>query len=177
MTTRASFSLRYGAALLLGAAAATTAVSPAGAIEPQLRSQHQNWAVYTLDVEGDTICYASTEPEDSAPLNADHGDVAFMVATWASGAAREQPMLAVGYPLRLGAPTSARVGSDRFRMFTDGSEAFVEADADEARLVRAMKRGYTMRLETVSDAGTQTTYEFSLRGVTAALDAVQDVCR
>jgi invasion protein IalB len=40
-----------------------------------------------------------------------------------------------------------------------------------------MKRGYTMRLETVSSEGTQTTYEFSLRGVTAALDAVATACR
>ncbi len=152
------------------------ALSGAAAADPELVERHDNWAVYTLDLDGDVICYASTPPEDSAPLNADHGEVAFLVATWKSGAAQEQPMLSVGYPLRLGAPTSARVGSDRYRMFTDGTEAFVEADSDQPRLIQAMKRGYSMRLETVSAEGTQTTYEFSLDGVTAALRAAADAC-
>jgi hypothetical protein len=146
------------------------------AAAPEHRSSHERWSVYTAPVEGDVICFASTAPVDSAPLNMDHGEVAFMVATWRSGAAREQPMLTVGYQLRLGAPTAARVGSDRFRMFTDGKEAFVETDQDEPRLVRAMERGYTMRVETVAADGTATTYEFSLSGVTAALQAVERAC-
>lgn len=158
------------------AALAAMAFAGAGWADPELVGTHDKWAVYTMDLEGDVVCYASTPPEDSAPLNADHGEVAFLVATWKSGAAREQPMLSVGYPLRLGAPTSARVGSDRYRMFTDGTEAFVESDADQPRLIQAMKRGYTMRLETVSAEGTQTTYEFSLDGVTAALRAAADAC-
>ncbi len=150
--------------------------SAAAAADPELQSTHEEWRVYTQELDGDVVCYASTPPEDSAPLNTDHGEVAFLVATWKSGAAQEQPMLSVGYPLRLGAPTSARVGSDRYRMFTDGTEAFVEADADQPRLVNAMKRGSSMRLETVSAEGTQTTYEFSLSGVTAALRAAADAC-
>jgi invasion protein IalB len=162
---------RAGAALIAAVLAASAA-----AADPQVVARHDAWTVYRLDLEGDLVCYASTPPEDAAPLNAEHGEVAFIVATWKSGAAREQPMLSVGYALRTGAPTSARVGSDRYRMFTDGTEAFIEADADQPRLVNAMKRGYTMRLETVSAEGTQTTYEFSLRGVTAALRAVSDAC-
>jgi invasion protein IalB len=161
----------------LGLAAGVLLAGAGVAQTPEVVSRHERWTVYTLNQEGDSVCYASTPPEDSAPLNADHGEVAFIVATWRSGAAREQPMLSVGYTLRVGAPTSARVGSDRYPMFTDGTEAFVQADEDQPRLVRAMKRGYTMRLETVSSEGTQTTYEFSLRGVTAALDAVTAACR
>ena len=61
-------------------------------------------------------------------------------------------------------------------MFTDGTEAFIEDDADQPRLVNAMKRGSTMRLETMSAEGTQTTYEFSLAGITAALRAAADAC-
>lgn len=156
--------------------AAGLAASAAAAAEPVLLSTHSDWKVYTQELEGDLVCYASTPPEDAAPQNQDHGQVAFLVATWKSGAANEQPMLSVGYQLRESAPTSARVGADRFSMFTDGTEAFVYADEDQPRLVNAMKRGSTMRLETVSAEGTQTTYEFSLSGVTAALRAAADAC-
>jgi len=163
-----------GVALIMGAVIATSASAVDD--DPSLLSRHDSWEVYTQELDGDRLCYAITEPTDAAPSNVEHGNVGFLVATWRSGAATEQPMLSVGYPLRLGAPTSARVGSDRFQMFTDGADAFVDADADEPRLVRAMKRGYTLRLETVSQRGTQTTYEFSLRGVTAALRAVSNAC-
>lgn len=175
ITVRAGCMGAIASALLATSALVAT---PAVAVgdDPTLRSRHERWEVYVQELDGDRLCYAITEPSDSAPSNVEHGNVGFLVASWRSGAATEQPMLSVGYPLRLGAPTSARVGSDRFKMFTDGADAFIEADADEPRLVRAMKRGYTLRLETVSQRGTQTTYEFSLRGVTAALRAVDDAC-
>ena len=162
--------------ILMSAATAVLAAGASAAADPEVASRHEQWTVYTQDLEGDRVCFAATPPSDAAPASASHGDVSFIVATWASGAAREQPMLSVGYALRLGASTSARVGSDRFRMFTDGSDAFVEEDGDETRLVSAMRRGYSMRLETMSAEGTQTTYEFSLSGVTAALRAVSDAC-
>ena len=144
---------------------------------PELRSTHNDWAVYVRDLGEDLVCYAASAPVDAAPLSGDHDDVLFMVATWKSGASTDQPMLSTGYSLRLGAPSSARVGSDRFRMFTDGAFAFIEEDEDQPRLVRAMKRGSSMRLETVTAEGTQTTYEFSLSGVTAAIDAANVACR
>jgi hypothetical protein len=158
-------------------ALAALAASSAGAASPQPKSRFEKWTVYTVDSDGDRICYAATPPDDAAPLNTKHGEVDFMIATWKSGSAREQPMLTVGYPLKLGAPTSAKIGSDRFRMFTDGSQAFIAADEDEPKLIKAMQRGYSMRIETVSEDGTATAYEFPLAGVTAALKAVSDACK
>ncbi|MGD2133413.1 MAG: hypothetical protein PVI23_11510 [Maricaulaceae bacterium] len=157
---------------------ASAAAQAQTAGEEVLVSSHQDWAVYTRDLGEDFVCYAATEPVDAAPRSGDHEDVAFLVATWRSGASVEQPMMSAGYQLRLGAPMSVRVGSDRFPMFADEyGYIYVREDDDQARLVRAMKRGYSLRLETVTFEGTQTTYEFSLRGVTAAIDAANAACR
>ncbi|MCG8443587.1 MAG: hypothetical protein MI723_17425, partial [Caulobacterales bacterium] len=107
----------------------------------------------------------------------DHGRVAFMLASWRSGAAIEQPSFHAGYQLKPGAPTRARVGSARYKMFVDGREGFVEDVGDERRLIRDMKRAFVMRVEAVSVRGTATAYEFSLKGVTNALRAMQNECR
>jgi hypothetical protein len=103
--------------------------------------------------------------------------VYFFVSTWASGAAREQPSFLVGYELRADNPPRASVGSDRIGMYVSEREGFVEEPRDEARLVDAMRRGATMRVEAVSARGTNTAYTFSLSGVTAALRQASELCR
>lgn len=162
-------------AVATAAVLGTVAFGSSGAEAAQRLSRHTDWSVYVMTGDQGRVCYAMTEPLDKAPNNLDHGEVALLVATWASGQAREQVMFHVGYPMRLSGPTRARVGSDRFKMFADGQDAFV-VDADERPLVRAMKAGATMRVEAFSQRDNATAYEFSLKGVTAALRAVDQAC-
>ena len=49
--------------------------------------------------------------------------------------------------------------------------------AEEQRLVGAMKAGTRMTVKGVSQRGTNTSYSYSLSGITAALDAVAKACK
>ncbi len=163
------------------AAALFASASPAlaqdnAASAPQFQGEHRDWRVFTRGSGEDRVCYALARPEDSRPASVDHGDVYFLVSTWASGAAEEQPSFLAGYGLRPESPPEARVGSSRFQMYVSGREGFLEELGDEARLVRAMRRGADMRVEATSERGTATAYVFSLMGVTAALQQVEDLC-
>lgn len=157
-----------GLALLTAAASA--------AQEPVFQGEHNDWRVFTRGEGEQRICYATSRPTDSRPGSVDHGDVYFLVSTWASGAAEEQPSFLAGYALQPDTPPLARVGSSRYAMYVSEREGFIEDLRDEQRLVDAMRRGYTMRVEAMSTRGTATAYEFSLSGVTAALDQVEDLC-
>ncbi len=161
---------------LAGAVVAAGATGAAFGAEPQLRARYDDWAVYVRALGSDQVCYVLSEAVDKSPKNVDHGQVVMMVSTWRSGAARQQPSVRVSYDLKTDSPTTARVGSSRFAMFVDGSDAFLSDDEDERRLVAAMKRGFDMRVETFSTRGTATSYEFSLRGVTRALDSAAKAC-
>ncbi|GGE47933.1 hypothetical protein GCM10011367_23460 [Marinicauda pacifica] len=148
----------------------------AAAQEPAFQGEHNDWRVFTRG-EGDAqICYATSRPTDSRPGSVDHGDVYFLVSTWASDAAEEQPSFLAGYALQPNTPPLARVGSSSFTMYVSEREGFIEDLRDEQRLVDAMRRGATMRVEAMSARGTATAYEFSLSGVTAALDQVEALC-
>lgn len=167
-------SLRYClAALTLSFACATPALAQD---EPEFRGEYSDWRVFTRPTESGSVCYALSRPTDSAPRTFDHGTVYFIVATWQSGAVTEQPNLMVGYDLRPTSPPEARVGSSRFDMFTDGREAFLDDLSEESDLVRQMKRGAVMRVTATTAAGVATSYEFSLSGVTAALQRVEALC-
>lgn len=159
------------------AAAAPSAAQSASGPEPVFRATHNAWLVFTKGEGRERICYVVSRPTESLPANVQHGEVFFLISTWASGAASEQPSFLAGYPLRPDSPPRARVGSDRFAMYVSENEGFIETERDASRLVGAMRRGATMRVEASSQRGTATVYEFSLSGVTAALNQAAGYCR
>ena len=144
--------------------------------EPEFQGTHNAWRVFTRGAGGERICYALSTPTEELPASANHGEVFFILASWANGDANEQPNFLAGYSLRADNPPEARVGSSRFDMFVSEQEGFLEDQSDESRLVRSMRRGSVMRVEAVSTRGTATAYEFSLSGVTAALRQVGQLC-
>lgn len=161
---------------LLACLTAATLAFAAPASAQTSRGNYSDWHVFTLDGPDGLVCYALTTPTEMTPQNVDHGQVFFMVSSWANNQAREQPRFISGYTLRPDNPPRARIGSDRFDMFVADRDGFVEETEDERRLVRAMKAGAVMRVEATSQRGTATAYEFSLSGITAALNRVEELC-
>jgi invasion protein IalB len=149
----------------------------AQAPEAVFHGEERDWRVFTRGDGAERVCYAQSTPRESNPANADHGDVFFLVASWANGDADEQPSFLAGRLLRPDSPPQVRIGSDRYRMFVSEREGFVESADDESDLVDDMRRGSTMRVEATHSDGTVVAYEFSLSGVTAALRRAGQLCR
>ena len=150
--------------------------SLAAAAAPNVVRQYSDWVVFTEDVGGERLCYAATQATDKAPRSADHGDVWFYVSNWRSGKARNQPSLKVGYELRGDLPGKAKIGRSDWSLFGVGREAFAQ-DADDAALVRQLKRGNELRVEATSSRNTRVTYHFSLTGSSNAIDRANSICR
>lgn len=144
--------------------------------DPQFRGEYSDWRVFTRDTDQGRVCYALSRPTDSAPQNHEHGNVYFLVSSWQSGIVEEQPSLLVGYDLRPSSPPEIRIGSSTYDMFTDGQESFLDDLDDEPRAIRSMERGSAMRVTATTSEGVATAYEFSLRGVTAAIQRVNALC-
>ncbi|MCQ8185778.1 invasion associated locus B family protein [Parvularcula maris] len=163
--------------LLAAAAALSASAFATAAAEPQQVATYSDWMVFTFDTDGgDRICYAVTEPQDVSPTSANHGDVFFSVASWRSGSASNQPSFMAGYQLQDSSEPMVRIGSDRWEMFSDEREAFIEAPRQEQRLIDAMRRGREMRVSATSARSTATNYTFSLIGISKALERVEEAC-
>ena len=171
---------RKSLAIVLAAFSGLTAVfstSGASAQQPEAKATFRDWSVFVREANGDKICFAATEARDKSPKSVNHGDVFFLIASWKSGAAKEQPSLMTGYALNAKPEPVIRIGSDKWDMYASDNEAFIEAAAEEARLIRAMRQGSDMRIGAVSQRGTATSYVISLLGVSAALDRAKEECR
>lgn len=169
-------SRRSIAARILPLALGAIAPAAAAPAEPTALARFSDWQVFTNKVDGEKICYAATQADDKAPRSADHGDVWFYVTSWASGRARNQPSLRVGYDLRADLPSRARVGRSAWSLFNVGTEAFADDD-DDPNLVRAIERGLELRVESVSERGTAVAYHFSLKGSADAIARAERACR
>ncbi len=171
---------RLSLALVLATLSSLTAVfSTSGAVaqQPEAKATFRDWSVFVRETDGEKICFAATEATDKSPKSVNHGDVFFLIATWKSGAAKEQPSLMTGYSLNTKPEPTLRIGSDKWEMYSSENEAFIEAASEEQRLIRAMRQGADMRISAVSSRGTATSYVISLRGVSAALDRAKAECR
>lgn len=148
----------------------------AAANTPKLEGKYSDWTVYTRGSGRAKTCYAVSRATTLAPRSVNHGDIFFLVSNWANGEATEQPSLMTGFPLKPARSPKARVGSTAVTMYGADNEAFISETSDERRLVKQMRAGANMTVEAVSARGTEVSYNFSLKGITAALRQSKSLC-
>ena len=152
------------------------AASADGGTAPKAFGDFKAWQAVSYTSEDKKTCYIVSRPTESAPKNANRGDIYFMVSR-ESGAKRDKLSLRVGYPFKEETTASIRIGKQVFELNTGDKYAW-PADAMVTRdLVKAMRAGRDMIVNGMSARGTKTTDTFSLQGFTAAHKAMSKACR
>lgn len=137
--------------------------------KPQKLESFGAWGVYSYKNDGRDTCYILSIPTAMAPSHVDHGDNFFLVAPSPRPATGHVPQAIMGYDLEAGSTLTATVGDKAFTLAPQGRAAWTRREGRDAELVAAMKAGSTMTLDARSRRGTETSYSFSLKGMTAAL--------
>ena len=143
-----------------------------------------DWSVF---VESDpTMCWSVSSPKESVNTRdgrvvaVRRGDILVFVAYIPSQGANGQVSFTSGYPFAPGSQVSMEIGSQTFQLFTDEATnkemAWSPSDADDAKILTAMKRGAEAVLTARSARGTTTKDTFSLLGFTAALAEAESRC-
>jgi invasion protein IalB len=138
--------------------------------QPARVKQFDAWGVYSYTQNGQKNCYALSVPVSQQPANVNHGDNFVLVAPQGRGYA---PQAIMGYGLRQGSEVAVRVDDKTFTMAPKDNAAWVKNQTREPEMVDAMRAGSELVLQATSQRGTNTSYAYSLKGVTAALREVQ----
>ena len=156
-------------------------VAAARAAEPNLLGSFKDWHVYQTGSGPDRLCYALSQPKEMTPKNVNRGSVFFLISTWPGRKVKNEPSVVPGYQYKDGAKTEVQIGMDKFTFFTknDGTAggAWAEDPKDESKLIETMKKGSTMTISGTSSRGTATKDSYSLAGISAALDKVDQSCK
>lgn len=141
---------------------------------PTRISQFNAWGAYSYSAPTGKVCYILSLPTRKEPSNVDHGDIFFLISQRPGQNVSYEPQAMMGYPLQEDSKVTVTVDGRNYVLFTKGDSAWVENAAEEPALVSAMRAGSTMTVKATSRRGTNTTYTFSLSGVTAALNEIQN---
>jgi len=138
--------------------------------------QHNAWGTYSYDQNGGKVCYVLSVPLDKQPSSLNHGDIFFFVSQKPGQNISFEPQFIAGYDMQANSKVTVTIGAQSFTMFTRGKSAWMENAAQEPQFVAAMRGGSDMKVAAKSGRGNDTSYTFSLRGITAALNSIQN-CR
>jgi hypothetical protein len=139
--------------------------------QPTRVKQFDAWGVYSYGSGSGKNCYVLSVPTAQLPASVSHGDNFFLVAPQA-GSSAMMPQAIMGYGLREGSRITVTIGNEDFTLVPKENAAWVRDPAREPALIAAMRGGSDMTLKATSARGTNTSYTFSLKGVSAALNEV-----
>jgi hypothetical protein len=157
--------------------------APALAAEqkPNLLGTFKDWHVYTSGTGANRLCYALSEPVQTNPADLKRNQVFFLVSTWPGRKIRSEPSVVPGYQYKDMSTVEVQIGSDKFNLFTQNEgikgEAWVDGAADQQKLMDAMKRGSAMTVLGTSSRGSLTRDNYSLAGLSAALEKIDMSCK
>lgn len=163
------------AASALGLAASSL---PSAAEEgAQLVKTFKDWSVYAFAAPDKKICFATTQPKDTAPKGLSRGDAFFYVSFFPLESVVNEVSVKLGYPIKSGSPIVVSIGGAETKLFAKDDRAYVESPEVEKELVAALKKGDKLVVKATSAKGTATTDVYSLLGVSSALKEAEQSCK
>jgi len=152
----------------------------AHAAQPTLLGTFQSWGAYAVASSDGKVCYALSRPTSTEPAKIKRDPAFFLVNDWPARQAHAEPEIVPGFQYKDGSGVAAELGGDTISFFTKndagGGGAWVEAQADEERLVTAMKTAPEAVVTGTSKRGTVVRDTYSLAGFADALAKAQSAC-
>ncbi len=153
--------------------------APAFAAESRLLGSEGDWSAFGGDDPKE--CWAVSPPkstkntQDGKEVEVTRSDIRLYIA-YRPGQAGEVSFQG-GYPFAPDSTVEVDVGGTKFRLFTEGENAWAGSPEEDTRLVAALRGGSSAVVTGRSARGTTTTDTFSLAGVTAATNKARETCK
>jgi invasion protein IalB len=161
---------------LMGMAFLTLSFVGAEAAEQKAIGTYGEWSVYVLNEEGGgKVCYMASQPQQKKGNYTRRGEVFALVTHRTKEGTKNVFSYYTGYSYKVGSDAKINIDGKRFTLFTNEETAWALDDMDD-KLVEAIRAGSKMVVTGVSSRGTNTTDTFSLKGSSAAHDAISKEC-
>jgi hypothetical protein len=168
---------RAAAALSVGLLGAVLHAGTLLAEEPTSLGEFSDWAAYTYKAKAGQVCYIVSRPKKSEPDGVSRDPAFFLVTHRPGERVRNEVNTIIGYPFKKESKATVIIDDTSFELFTSGDGAWSESATRDGEIVAAMKRGKAMKVKGTSWRGTATLDEYSLSGVSAAMDKIDAACK
>jgi invasion protein IalB len=161
------------------AATAAAPAAAAGDAQPTLLGQYGDWGAYTASPGGNKVCFALAKPKTTKtePEGRKRDPSYVFVSTRPADKVKNEVSVIIGYPFKTNSDATAEIGTAKFAMYTQNDGAWIKNAGEEARMVDAMRKGADLMVKGTSGRGTQSTDQYSLKGLAQALDKIEQECK
>ena len=136
----------------------------------------RDWTALTFGEPGATACMMWSQPREVGDAVAERGETLVFV-THRPGVPRfDSVTFDSGFPLKVASTVEVTIEGQAFVLSTDDTSAWTRNGNEDKQLVEAMRAGLTMVVESVSQADHRARDTYSLRGFSAAHDAINAAC-
>jgi invasion protein IalB len=162
---------------LLALAAISISASVASAQAPQQTSlgTFNDWSAYSATLPNGKVCFIISQPKTRAPEGLKRDPAYFFVTHRPGDKVKNEISMQSGFPMKAEGAAEVQVGAANFRLFTENERAWSDGQSDQ-QLVAALRGGSSMTVKSTSGRGNVTTDTYSLAGISAALDKINQEC-
>lgn len=161
---------------ILAIAVALGLAGPAGAAETVFIGAFGDWESFHAGEGKSKICYMASRPVSKAGKYKKRGAIQFFVTHQPGSKIADEVNVVNGYAFKKGSVVTAHVGKKRFNLFTRGDGAWAKSRKTEKEMVAEMKKRHRMVVYGRSSRGTKTRDTYSLKGFSAAYEAIDKAC-
>ena len=159
-----------GLAVALALAFMTT---PAAA---EFVASHGDWNVFAETRDGKKSCYMASQPKKAEGRYTKRGDTYVMIEHSQSADVVGLVSIEAGYPYNENSKVKVEIDGEAYEFYTHPDTPEVAWTHDDQVVVAAMRKGARMIVRGTSRRHTLTTDTYSLKGVTAAYQAISKLC-
>jgi hypothetical protein len=141
----------------------------------QLLGAFQDWSAYTASGASGKVCFVISQPKTRLPEGLNRDPAYFFVSHRPGENVRNEVSVQTGFPLRGGSTVDIDIKGAPFNLVTQEQRGWSNGQ-DDSRIVEAMRAAGEMTVKSTSGRGNVTTDTYSLKGVSAALDAAAGAC-
>lgn len=151
---------------------------PAG-VQPTAIGVFKDWTAYAAPTRAGKVCYALATPEQGRRRSSrPPAGAYFFISNRPQEGVVNEISVTPGFGLKQDASVDLDVDGVTFRLMPRGDSAFMNTNEDQAALVKAMREGRRdLRVKATPARGRIATQTYSLSGLGASLDKINQECR
>jgi hypothetical protein len=154
------------------------AAGSAFSAEPTSLGTFNDWTAHTYKASDTKVCYVVSQPKSSEAAKKVKRDPIFFIVTNMPGRKiKGEVSTIIGYPFKESTTVQVKVDNAEFELFTNGDGAWADTTDKEKKIVAAMKTGQKLSVKGTSWKGTETIDNYSLIGLSAAMDKIDAACK
>ena len=136
-----------------------------------------DWSAFSHGTGKSKICHIASAPTKETGNYKHRGHTLVLVAHRPAEKKLDVFELRAGYTYKKASEVIIYVDDQEFKLFTSKKTAWAKNPETDHALARAMIRGRVMTAEGISNRGTKTLDTYSLKGFTAAYNAIRKFCK